>query len=84
MIDYSIFLMDLRGHWGLLLGVGSRRGAGGCSLAAAAGFPPGDSSCCMAWARGVQTPAAAVQGLSSPLACGIFLDQGSNPCPLHR
>ena len=24
-----------------------------------------------------------VQGLSCPAACGIFLDQGSNPCPLH-
>ena len=22
-------------------------------------------------------------GLSCPVACGIFLDQGSNPCPLH-
>ena len=22
-------------------------------------------------------------GLSCPMACGIFLDQGSNPCPLH-
>ena len=21
--------------------------------------------------------------LSFPVACGIFLDQGSNPCPLH-
>ena len=24
-----------------------------------------------------------VQGLSCCAACGIFLDQGSNPCPLH-
>ena len=23
------------------------------------------------------------QGLSFPVACGIFLDQGLNPCPLH-
>ena len=23
-------------------------------------------------------------GLSCPTACGIFLDQGLNPCPLHR
>ena len=22
-------------------------------------------------------------GLSCPVACGIFLNQGSNPCPLH-
>ena len=26
---------------------------------------------------------AVVHGLSCPMACGIFLDQGSNPCPLH-
>ena len=24
-----------------------------------------------------------VHGLSCPTACGVFLDQGSNPCPLH-
>ena len=24
-----------------------------------------------------------VAGLSCPAACGIFPDQGSNPCPLH-
>ena len=24
-----------------------------------------------------------VHGLSCSVACGIFLDQGSNPCPLH-
>ena len=23
------------------------------------------------------------RGLSCPVACGIFPDQGSNPCPLH-
>ena len=26
---------------------------------------------------------AVSQGLSCPMACGIFPDQGSNPCPLH-
>ena len=32
----------------------------------------------------VSTGSAAVaHGLSCPVACGIFLDQGSNPCPLH-
>ena len=24
-----------------------------------------------------------VHGLNCPVACGIFLDQKSNPCPLH-
>ena len=27
---------------------------------------------------------AVVHGLSCPMAYGIFPDQGSNPCPLHR
>ena len=26
---------------------------------------------------------AAVHGFSCPAACGIFPEQGSNPCPLH-
>ena len=30
------------------------------------------------WALGVVMP-----GLSCPTACGIFLDQGISPCPLH-
>ena len=51
---------------------------------------------CGAQALGAQAPAAAVrrlqgmrasvvvvQGLSCPLACGMFPDQGSNSCPLH-
>ena len=28
-------------------------------------------------------PVFVMRGLSCPTACGIFLDQGSNPCPLH-
>ena len=27
--------------------------------------------------------AVVVHGLSSPETCGIFPNQGSNPCPLH-
>ena len=33
-------------------------------------------SCCRALVVGCT-------GLSSPVACGIFQDQGTNPCPLH-
>ena len=43
-----------------------------------------------AWASGVVAlglwntgSGAVVHGLSCSAACGIFLDQGSNPCPLH-
>ena len=28
-------------------------------------------------------PRVAVPGLSCPMACGIFQDHGSNPCPLY-
>ena len=35
-------------------------------------------SSCGTWASVV-----VVHGLSCSAACGIFLDQGSNPCPLH-
>ena len=55
----------------------------------------GNFSCYGAWAVGVRAqwsqltgPRAQVQklchpGLSCWLACGIFLDQGSNLCPFH-
>ena len=33
--------------------------------------------------QGVQSPAFVAQGVSCPRAHGIFLDQGSNPYPLH-
>ena len=32
------------------------------------------------WCKGFSS---VVHGLSCPTACGIFPDQGSNPCPLH-
>ena len=33
--------------------------------------------------QGTWASVVVVQGLSCPAACGIFLDQGSNPCPPH-
>ena len=56
----------------------------------------GGFSCCETWAlgarasvvvaRGLQSPGSVVvsHGLSCSTACGIFPNQGSNPCPLHR
>ena len=49
-------------------------------------------SCCEAQALGAQASVAAAlrgsvvetRGLSCSVACGIFLDQGPNPCPLHQ
>ena len=49
----------------------------------------GLSSCGMRaqqlWLTGSRAQASVVvaHGLSCSVACGIFLDQGSNPCPLH-
>ena len=43
----------------------------------------GGSSCCGAQALGCRGSVVVAGGLSCPAACGIFLDQGSNPLPLH-
>ena len=41
-------------------------------------------SCCGARALGTQASVVVAHGLSCSAACGIFLDQGLNPCPLHQ
>ena len=43
----------------------------------------GGFSCCGARALGVWASVLVAQGLSCSVACGIFPDQGSNPCPLR-
>ena len=42
-------------------------------------------SSCGTWAQQLWHPGSVVvaHGLSCSTACGIFSDQGSNPCPLH-
>ena len=40
-------------------------------------------SSCGARALGVRAPVVVAHGLSCAAACGIFPDQGLNPCPLH-
>ena len=49
------------------------------SLVAEYGLQSVQASVVVAYSSGV-----ASYGFSCPEACGIFLDQGSNPCPLHR
>ena len=40
--------------------------------------------CCCKWAfSGCEAWALGTRGLSQPVACEIFPDQGSNPCPLY-
>ena len=43
----------------------------------------GGFSWCGAWALGHVGPVVVVRGRCCPAACGIFLDQGENSCPLH-
>ena len=43
----------------------------------------GGFSRCGAWALGIQASVVVAQRLRCSTACGIFLDQGSNPCPLN-
>ena len=43
----------------------------------------GGFSCCGAQALGARASVVVARGLSCSAACGIFPDQGSNPCPLH-
>ena len=59
------------GEWGLLSSCVAR--ASHC----------GGFFCCRAWAPGTWASVLAAPGLGCCEACGIFLDQGSNPCPLH-
>ena len=58
------------GEWGLL-------------FVAVRGLLISVASRCRAWAVGAQASVVVAQGLSCSAACGIFPDQGSNPCPLH-
>ena len=40
-------------------------------------------SSCMHGLQGVWASAAVAQEFNCSMACGIFLDQGPNPCPMH-
>ena len=43
----------------------------------------GSFYCCRAQALGSWASVVVAQGLSCSAVCGIFLDKGSNPCPLQ-
>ena len=42
------------------------------------------ASRCAAQALGPRAPIAVARGLRCSVACGMFPQQGSNPCPLHQ
>ena len=46
-------------------------------------FHCGGFSRCRAWALDTRASVVGAHGLSCSVACGIFLDQGSNLYPLH-
>ena len=66
---------------GFLIAVASRCGAQALGVRASVVVARGLSSV----ARGLQSAGSVVvaHGLSCSVPCGIFPDQGSNPCPLH-
>ena len=71
---------------GLLIAVASRCGARALGVWASVVAVRGLSSCgSVVVARGLQSAGSVVvaPGLCCSVACGVFPDQGSNPCPLH-
>ena len=60
----------------------SRVASGVCSLIVHRLLTSGAFSGCGAWALGAHTSEAG-SAVAVHVACGIFPDQGSNPCPLH-
>ena len=63
----------------LSLVVVSRGYSGCCAQVSHCGF----FSCCRTWALGLMGSIVAAHELSCSVACGIFLNQGSNPYLLH-
>ena len=67
------------GEWGPLCRVNALAShCGGFSCCRAQAWGLASFSSCSTWAQYLWHT-----GLVAPVACGIFLDQGSNPCPLH-
>lgn len=66
-------------HWSLRLSlvVVSRGYSGCCAQVSHCGF----FSCCRTWALGLMGSIVVAHELSCSVACGIFLNQGSNLCP---
>ena len=74
-----------RAGLGSLIAVASLRWAQ--ALGSAQGFTSCGTGACRLWLTGPRAPAVVAVvvagGLSCSTPCDIFLDQGSNPCPLH-
>ena len=58
-------------------------GSGGCSSLRCAGFSLCGFSCCGTQIQGLWALVVTAHGLNCTLGCGIFPDQGLNPCTPH-
>ena len=85
-LTFNVFnfinVITVRLHWVFVAGRGLSLVvvSGDCPLLAVHGFS-------LQWLLLLHNTGFVVHGLgtwfSCPMACGIFLNQGSNPCPLH-
>ena len=82
-IYFFIFIFGCDGSLFLCEGFLQLRQAGGHSSSQCTGLSP--SWPLLLWSTGSRRAGSAVvaHGPSRSVACGIFPDQGSNPCPLH-
>ena len=75
----SFYMCDYHPTFEMVTLVTDSRG----SLFQRAGFLVGVASLVQSGGSRRVVSVVVAQGLSCPAAYGIFLDQGSNPCPLH-
>ena len=77
-LNFPFSLFGCAGSWLLHAGLLRLQRAGAALCCGARASPCGGFSCCGA---GALEPG--LSRCTCPVACGIFPDQGSNPCPLH-
>ena len=77
----NLFIFGL--HWVFIAVHGLSLVAGASLHCSVRASHCGGFSCCRAWALGTRASVVVAHGSSCSAACGIFPDQGSNPCPLH-
>ena len=83
---FFIIIFDCAGSsllHGLFCGCGKRRLLTAVTSPVKPGLEGGKASAVAAPGLVSTGSVLVAQGLSCSEACGIFLDQGSNPCPLH-
>ena len=80
---FYLFIFGWVGSSLLPVGFLQLRQAGATLCCSARASRCGGFACCGARALGVWASVVVAHGLRCSVACGIFPDQGSNPCPLH-